>query len=174
MAFGFLKKIVAAITGKKADQKQKGQGQQGGKGRRGKRGGKGGQQQNGRNQQQQQGRRGDRQNGQQQGGNRSPQNQQGQPGPRNERRNNRQGGRGRRDDRRGDRSRRGPAPVNTAAGEMRPGGEISAEELAARQAAHAAWDPATFVVEPAEGKKRFHGFDLPSEVMHGICDLGFK
>ena len=174
MAFGFLKKIVAAITGKKADQKQKGQGQQGGKGRRSKRGGKGGQQQNGRNQQQQQGRRGDRQNGQQQGGNRGPQNQQGQPGPRNERRNNRQGGRGRRDDRRGDRSRRGPAPVNTAAGEMRPGGEISAEELAARQAAHAAWDPATFVVEPAEGKKRFHDFDLPSEVMHGICDLGFK
>ena len=174
MAFGFLKKIVAAITGKKADQKQNGQGQQGGKGRRGKRGGKGGQQQNGRNQQQQQGRRGDRQNGQQQGGNRSPQNQQGQQGPRNERRNNRQGGRGRRDDRRGDRGRRGPAPVNTAAGEMRPGGEISAEELAARQAAHAAWDPATFVVEPAEGKKRFHDFDLPSEVMHGICDLGFK
>ena len=174
MAFGFLKKIVAAITGKKADPKQKGQGQQGGKGRRGKRGGKGGQQQNGRNQQQQQGRRGDRQNGQQQGGNRGPQNQQGQQGPRNERRNNRQGGRGRRDDRRGDRGRRGPAPVNTAAGEMRPGGEISAEELAARQAAHAAWDPATFVVEPAEGKKRFHDFDLPSEVMHGICDLGFK
>ena len=178
MAFGFLKKIVAAITGKKADPKQKGQGQQGGKGRRGKRGGKGGQQQNGRNQQQQQGRRSDRQNGQQQGGNRSPQNQQGQQGLRNERRNDRQGGRGRRDDRRGgrggDRGRRGPAPVNTAAGEMRPGGEISAEELAARQAAHAAWDPATFVVEPAEGKKRFHDFDLPSEVMHGICDLGFK
>ncbi|MBR4652689.1 MAG: DEAD/DEAH box helicase [Kiritimatiellae bacterium] len=57
---------------------------------------------------------------------------------------------------------------------MRPGGEVSAEEIARRQAAHAAWDPASFVVEPVEGKKRFHDFDLPSEVMHAIADLGFN
>ena len=57
---------------------------------------------------------------------------------------------------------------------MRPGGEISAEERQARQAAHAKWSMDEFVVEPAEGKTRFHDFDLPSEVMHGIADLGFK
>ena len=57
---------------------------------------------------------------------------------------------------------------------MRPGGEISAKELAARKAAHEAWSMDQFVVEPLEGKKRFHDFDLPSEVMHGIADLGFK
>ncbi|MBQ2628307.1 MAG: DEAD/DEAH box helicase, partial [Kiritimatiellae bacterium] len=76
--------------------------------------------------------------------------------------------------RRGDRGRRGPAPVNTAADQMRPGGEVSAAELEARRKAHAAWSPESFAVEPAEGKKRFHDFDLPSEVMHGIADLGFK
>ena len=57
---------------------------------------------------------------------------------------------------------------------MRPGGVVSPEEMAARQAAHAAWDVSSFVVEPVEGKKRFHDFDLPSEVMHGIADLGFQ
>ncbi len=36
------------------------------------------------------------------------------------------------------------------------------------------WDPAEFTVEPQEGKKRFHDFDLPVEVMHGIFDAGFK
>jgi ATP-dependent RNA helicase RhlB len=36
------------------------------------------------------------------------------------------------------------------------------------------WDPSVFVVKPAEGKTRFHDFDLPAEVMHGIYDLGFK
>jgi len=64
--------------------------------------------------------------------------------------------------------------VNTAPDEMRPGGEVSPEELAARKAAHAAWSMDSFVVEPMEGKKRFHDFDLPGEVMHGIADLGFK
>jgi ATP-dependent RNA helicase RhlB len=36
------------------------------------------------------------------------------------------------------------------------------------------WDPASFTVEPVEGKKRFHDFDLPVEVMHAISELGFK
>ena len=57
---------------------------------------------------------------------------------------------------------------------MRPGGEISAEELKARQEAHAKWSMDQFVVEPMEGKKRFHDFDIPGEVMHGIAELGFK
>ena len=177
MAFGFLKKIVAAITGKKDASSQ----QKGGKGRNGKgrNGGKPqqqkGQKNNGNGSQQNQQKRGDRKDGgrgakdgqqnREQGRNRDQQN--GNNGRRNDRRDDRRGGRG-------ERGRRGPAPVNTAADQMRPGGEISAEELAARKAAHESWDPATFVVEPMDGKKRFHDFDLPAEVMHGICDLGFK
>ena len=63
---------------------------------------------------------------------------------------------------------------NTAANEMRPGGVISSAEEAARKAAHASWDPETFKVDVIEGKKRFHDFNLPGEVMHGIADLGFQ
>ena len=36
------------------------------------------------------------------------------------------------------------------------------------------WDPASFQVEPMEGKQRFHDFDLPDEIMHAIADLGFQ
>jgi len=176
MAFGFLKKIVSALSGGKKPEKggksdRQGQGGDG-KGRRGRRGGKdGAKQQGGRGDKPQQGRRGDKQPQGDQKKSRDGQQ------PRGERRSEGRGQKARRDDRRGgrgDRGRRGPAPVNTAAGEMRPGGEVSSAELEARKAAHAAWDPASFVVEPAEGKKRFHDFDLPSEVMHGIADLGFK
>ena len=178
MAFGFLKKIVSALSGGKKPEKggkpdRQAQGGDG-KGRRGRRGGKdGAKQQGGRGDKPQQGRRGDKQP---QGDQNQKKSRDGQQ-PRGERRSEGRGQKARRDDRRGgrgDRGRRGPAPVNTAAGEMRPGGEVSSAELEARKAAHAAWDPASFVVEPAEGKKRFHDFDLPSEVMHGIADLGFK
>ena len=176
MAFGFLKKLVGALTGKKPQEKKGGKSDRGGK-RRGK-GGNGQKPQGGAGQKQgrdqQKGQR--PQNGQkpprkpQDGGKeREERNQQ----PRGERRGDR-GDRQGRQGRQGRNGRRGPAPVNTAAGEMRPGGEVSAEELKARQAAHAAWDPASFVVEPQEGKKRFHDFDLPGEVMHGIAELGFK
>ena len=165
MAFGFLKKIAAAITGRKPEQKQSG-----GKSRRGGKGrGKGG------GQQQKPRQQGQRQKGQQQ----KPR-QQGQQRPQRPSDNRGRGGQqgqqsgGRRGDRGGRHGRRGPAPVNTADGEMRPGGEVSAAETAARIAAHKAWDPTSFVVEPVEGKRRFQDFDLPSEVMHGIADLGFK
>ena len=175
MAFGFLKKIAQMLTGGKNAGSQK---KQGAKSRDGK-GGKGRskgerqqrpQQQKGSRQQQSQGQRKPQQGGQAQGQQQKRQDRpQQQKGPRGDRR---------RDDRRGgrdrDRSRRGPAPVNTAAGEVRPGGVVSDEEMAARKAAHAAWSLDSFVVEPVEGKKRFHDFDLPSEVMHGIADLGFK
>ena len=165
MAFGFLKKIVAVVTGRKLGQKQgEGKGRRGGKGR-----GRGGQQQKGQQQRPQQKggqqqRQGQQQKQSQQKGQQRPQQKQGDRKDRG----------GRRGDRGGRRDRRGPAPVNTAANEMRPGGEIGAEELAARMAAHKAWDPASFTVDPVEGKRRFHDFDLPSEVMHGIADLGFK
>ncbi|HSC76344.1 MAG TPA: ATP-dependent RNA helicase RhlB [Pseudomonadales bacterium] len=36
------------------------------------------------------------------------------------------------------------------------------------------WDISQFVVEKAEGKTRFHDFDLPNELMHAIADLGFS
>ena len=172
MAFGFLKKIAAVITGKSPGKKGDSAGGASKKRRRGGRG-KGGspqgqQQKGGQQPQQQKGQKGGpQQQGQQKGGQR-PQQQKGQKQQRGERREDRRG------QRRADRGRRGPAPGNTAANEMRPGGEISPEELAARKAAHEAWSMDSFVVEPIEGKRRFHDFDLPSEVMHGIADLGFK
>ena len=196
MAFGFLKKIVAAVTGRKPAAQKGGKGQQGGaqqqkngRGKHGKRGRHGsgaqnaqqkGQQpqksaqnaqsqksaQNAQSQkrgQAQQPRRGQDQQRQQQKGARP------QDAQRQQRREHPQRG-----DQRRDGSRRGPKGVNTAANEMRPGGVVSAEEMEKRKAAHAAWDPASFTVPPMEGKKRFQDFDLPSEVMHAIADLGFQ
>lgn len=37
-----------------------------------------------------------------------------------------------------------------------------------------AWNPASYVVEPEEGKSRFHDLNLPPEVMHAIADLNFR
>ncbi len=188
MAFGFLKKLVSVFTGKKpAAQKGGGKGAQqpkkvGGNGRnkRGKRGRHGVGKENGEqgSRSQQQPKNGTRDPSQPR---RDPQVRR-DPPPRGERRPPDGPGQNRRpqtrrDDRRRegrDASRRGPKPVNTAANEMRPGGVVSAEEMERRKAAHAAWDPASFVVPEQEGKKRFHDFDLPSEVMHGIADLGFQ
>ena len=161
MAFGFLKKLAQTLFGKKPkQQKQSG----GGK----KKGDNAGRQQKG--PQQKQGQKGARQN-QQKGG---PQQKQGPKGGQQQKGQNK--GDRRRDNRKGDRDRgrRGPAPVNTADDQLRPGGVVSTEEMAARKAAHEAWSLDSFVVEPVEGKRRFHDFDLPSEVMHGIADLGFK
>ena len=166
MAFGFLKKIAAAFGGGKKPAGQKQGGKQG-EGKRHRRGGKGrGKGGNGsQNQQGQQ--KGQSQKSQQKQQGNNNQQPRGERGPRKDRNDRRdRGGR--------DRGRRGPAPVNTAANEMRPGGEISAEELKARKEAHAKWSMDSFVVEPMEGKKRFHDFDLPAEVMHGIAELGFK
>ncbi len=125
-------------------------------------------------QQHKQGQKGGRQNQQKNGQHKQGQKgspQQGQQGQKALNRGDR-----RRDERRGgrDRGRRGAATVNTAADQVRPGGVVSPEEMSARKAAHAAWSLDSFVVEPAEGRRRFHDFDLPSEVMHGIAELGFK
>ena len=158
MAFGFLKKIAQAIMGKPSTKNQGGKKtakQQ--KPQQHKQGQKGGRQNQQKNGQHKQGQKG------------SP--QQGQQGQKAQNRGDR-----RRDERRGgrDRGRRGAATVNTAADQVRPGGVVSPEEMSARKAAHAAWSLDSFVVEPAEGRRRFHDFDLPSEVMHGIAELGFK
>ena len=57
---------------------------------------------------------------------------------------------------------------------VRPGGAIDAEERAKLQAAHAVWSLDSYKVEPVADKKRFHDFDLPSEIMHGVADMGFE
>ncbi|MBU0674855.1 MAG: ATP-dependent RNA helicase RhlB [Proteobacteria bacterium] len=36
------------------------------------------------------------------------------------------------------------------------------------------WDLSEFEVTPAEGKARFHDFNLPHEIMHAISDMGFE
>ena len=172
MAFGFLKKIVSAIIGggkKKSRKGHSGKGQraknQSRQGRGERQGGHSGNEQKGsrnsRNVQQSRQQKTNQQRGGQNGGKQQRSGERGGDRPRREREHQRG-------------ARRGPQCVNTNAGEMRPGGEISQKELGARRAAHATWSIEQFVVEPLEGKKRFHDFDLPAEVMHGIADLGFK
>ena len=176
MAFGFLGKLVAKLTGKKTAPAQKkaesGGNGRGRHGRRGRHGSKGGGDQKSADNKPKGGKPSAAPSGQKGALAQKP--RQGDR-PRDE-------GRGRRGDRRDDRRRdrgrgdrrRGPAPVNTAADEMRPGGVVTEEERAKRQQAHAAWSIDQFAVAPVEGKKRFHDFDLPGEVMHGIADLGFQ
>ena len=173
MAFGFIGKLVAKLTGKKpAPQPQKkaeqgggnGRGKHGKRGRHGKKDGdkaKGGEKKGGKSAPSAPG---GQRNAQQQKSRQEEQRR--RDGARKSERRRERGGRGER--------RRGPAPVDTAADEMRPGGVVSPEERAKRQEAHAAWSVDQFAVEPMEGKKRFHDFDLPSEVLHGIADLGFQ
>jgi ATP-dependent RNA helicase RhlB len=167
MAFGFIKKIAQLFTGGKPAGQQKNQGGKSREGKSGKGRAKGERQQKFQQKTQKS-----------QGQQKKPQAHadQAKRGDRPQQKSSR--GDRRRDDRRNgrdrDRSRRGPAPVNTAADQVRPGGVVSDEEMMARKAAHAAWSLDSFVVDPVEGKKRFHDFDLPSEVMHGIADLGFK
>ena len=36
------------------------------------------------------------------------------------------------------------------------------------------WDPASYVVPPAEGRTRFQDLGLPVEILHAIADLGFQ
>lgn len=173
MAFGFLKKIVAALTGGGKKKQRKGNAAKGS--RQKSRQGRQGQQQAGRSREQKSG-------GQRGGRTQQPRQQKGHEShragqnaqPRQQHQGERGAERPRRERDRSRGGRRGSAPVNTRAGEMRPGGVVSEKELAERKAAHAAWSMEQFVVEPLEGKKRFHDFDLPSEVMHGIADLGFK
>lgn len=63
---------------------------------------------------------------------------------------------------------------HTPAGVSRPGGAFTAEQREAFAQAHAAWDPASYQVAEAEGKKRFVDFGLPSEILHAVSDLGFE
>ena len=78
------------------------------------------------------------------------------------------GGRG------GERSRRPPDSANTPAGGRRPGGAVATEVVEKRRADHAAWSIEQYQVAPAEGKQRFHDFDLPTEILHAVADLNFQ
>ncbi len=64
-------------------------------------------------------------------------------------------------------------PVSSPHG-RRPGGAVGDEEQAKRRVEHAAWTPEMYPVEPAEGKKRFQDFDLPTELLHAVADMGFQ
>ncbi len=174
MAFEFFKKVVAKLTGKTSVAAKNGRpAKSGGKAKpntavRGKHG------KHGRNAAARKENRNGEQNKQRAARKEQPQRKEQRPNEKQqERRSPRQNRheRGEHRQRGGERRQRN---VNTAASEMRPGGIVSAEELAKRKAAHEVWDIGQFVVEPAEGKKRFHDFNLPSEVMHGVADLGFK
>ncbi len=63
---------------------------------------------------------------------------------------------------------------DTPMGMKRPGGAFTAEQLKAYAEAHAAWDPASYQIPEAEGKKRFVDFGLPNEILHAVADLGFE
>ena len=64
--------------------------------------------------------------------------------------------------------------MNTASGVQRPGGAVTDGELEKRRAEHAAWSLDLFQVPEVEGKKRFHDFDLPLEIMHAVAEMNFQ
>ena len=76
-------------------------------------------------------------------------------------------------ERRGRDSDRGPRPASDPHA-RRPGGAMSDSEVTRRLAEHATWTPDQYQVEAAEGKTRFQDFNLPSELMHAVADLGFQ
>lgn len=176
MAFGFIGKLLSKIAGRKDSAKpQKKQAEQGGNGR-GRHGRRGRHAKGGADKPKDASKEVQPQNAQRRQPKAGGQRDCVRDGARDGSRNRKEVSRTERRRDRGARTERrvGGAPVNTAANEMRPGGSVSPEERAKRQAAHAAWSIDQFVVEPVEGKRRFHDFDLPSEVMHGIADLGFQ
>ncbi|HLA28229.1 MAG TPA: ATP-dependent RNA helicase RhlB [Syntrophales bacterium] len=56
----------------------------------------------------------------------------------------------------------------------RSGRAAGASAAPAAAAPDAPWRISQFKVSPAEGKTRFHDFDLPDPLMHAISDLGFQ
>ena len=64
--------------------------------------------------------------------------------------------------------------MNTATHMQRPGGAIGEVEVEKRRVGHAAWSLDLFQVPEVEGKKRFHDFDLPAEIMHAVADKNFQ
>ncbi|MFT5121908.1 MAG: ATP-dependent RNA helicase RhlB [Kiritimatiellia bacterium] len=58
--------------------------------------------------------------------------------------------------------------------ERRPRGERRPEVAEAEVVPDVPWDPASYVVEEAEGKTRFADLALPEEILHALADLGFQ
>ncbi|MDP2269043.1 MAG: ATP-dependent RNA helicase RhlB [Deltaproteobacteria bacterium] len=54
------------------------------------------------------------------------------------------------------------------------GRSTSASPSTAAAEQEAPWRASQFKVQPAEGKTRFHDFDLPEPLLHAIFDLGFQ
>jgi ATP-dependent RNA helicase RhlB len=61
-----------------------------------------------------------------------------------------------------------------AAADDRAGGSPAAPAPATLPPPAAPWSPDSFQVPAAEGRKRFQDFDLPAEILHAIADLGFR
>ncbi len=55
-----------------------------------------------------------------------------------------------------------------------PGRPAEAAAIAELEQAHAAWDPASYQVAPAEGKVRFPDLALDPRLLHAVADLGFQ
>ena len=64
-----------------------------------------------------------------------------------------------------------PVPADTAA--EKPTSKNSPRGRRGSGRGGNSWDISQFVVEPVEGKSRFHDFDLPATLMHSIQDTGF-
>jgi ATP-dependent RNA helicase RhlB len=68
-----------------------------------------------------------------------------------------------------------PAPAPRPPPAERPAGRPRAHHERTHPAAPAvAWTRDQFQVPPAEGRTRFHDFDLPDEILHAVADLGFQ
>ncbi len=65
------------------------------------------------------------------------------------------------------------APVSKTAAHNNAAAKKPRPRKAKPEAVQSAWALDDFVVEPAEGKTRFHDFALAPELMHAIQDLGF-
>ena len=99
----------------------------------------------------------------------SPAQQSGSPAE--DRPRNRGRGRG---DRGGDRRERPAFQRSGGSASKRSSGTAAEIDYESVHAENGDWTVNQFVVEPAEGKKRFHDFDIPVEIMHAIADLGFQ
>jgi|LSQX01.3.fsa_nt_gb ATP-dependent RNA helicase RhlB len=67
-----------------------------------------------------------------------------------------------------------PDRAGSPAGEPRPAPAAPAPAAEAPAKPAEPWSRDAFQVPEAEGRTRFHDFDLPDEIMHAIHDLGFQ
>ncbi|WP_290703424.1 ATP-dependent RNA helicase RhlB [Amphritea sp.] len=65
-------------------------------------------------------------------------------------------------------------PDNSGASKQQSTKSRSADKSQTKSKPVKPWSRDEFPVEPVEGKKRFHDFDLPDDVMHAIADLNFQ